>query len=397
MCGEPLTPARLESIGMILLDVLIELLYHMCLLVIVVSLPLRRLRFCNFISNVVAAEQVLTREDIAKRDIRVLHHIVHSHVSRRATFTSLAVEMQPSICRHRTREVDELIDIGSRRPDVIRCRNAIIMETIFLDQLLLRHDGFNLDRFWVNWHLVLVKRCYDKALTSCCVQAAILILEDLCLVLTEVAPIAQAIPADCIAVKDTVRLLTEVHDVDGALRLLFENRQHGLELTIGEFRTAGHVERIESLARRRRIKAFTCLLDIDIRLEGRIHRAEVARQLIAVLRVQAPDVTAVVRFPRIDLVLLGPYTVRNFKVRIFFYIIIEMLYELITFDVGFTALILFLIRNLAEVYNADEFLTLDDIIEADILSILEDIVHNHEDGRAAHAGIAVVMQPCILR
>lgn len=211
MRSEPLTPARLESIGMILLDVLIELLYHMCLLVIVVSLPLIRLRFCDFISNVVAAEQVLTREDVAQRNIRILHHIVHGHVSRRASCTSLAVEMQPSICRHRTREVDEFIDIGSRRPDVIRCRNAIIMETIFLDQLLLRHDGFNLDRFRVDWHLILIKRCYDKALTSCCVQAAVLVLEYLCLVLAEVTPIAQTVPADCIAVEDTVRLLTEVH------------------------------------------------------------------------------------------------------------------------------------------------------------------------------------------
>ena len=271
------------------------------------------------------------------------------------------------------------------------------MEAILLDQLLLRHDGFNLDRFWVNWHLVLVKRCYDKALASCCVQAAVLILEYLCLILAEVPPIAQAVPADCIAVEDTVRLLTEVHDVDRAFRLLFEDWQHCLELTIGEFRTAGHVERIESLARRRRIKAFTCLLDIDIRLEGRIHRAEVARQLIAVLRVQAPDVTVVIRLPRIDLVLLGPDTVRRLEVRILFYIIIEMLDELIAFDIRLAAVIFLLIWNLAEVDNTDELLTLDDVVKADILCVLENIMHDHEDGRAAHAGIAVVMQPCILR
>ena len=59
------------------------------------------------------------------------------------------------------------------------------------------------DNLHADWHLVLVERCYDKALTSCCVQAAVLILEYLCLILAEVPPIAQAVPADCIAVKDT--------------------------------------------------------------------------------------------------------------------------------------------------------------------------------------------------
>ena len=194
-----------------------------------------------------------------------------------------------------------------------------------------------------------------------------------------------------------MRLLTEVHDVDRALSLLLENRQHCLELTIGEFRTARHVEHIKALARRRRVEALACLLEIDIRLEGRIHRAEVAWQLIAVFRVHAPDVTAVIRFPRIDLVLLGPDTVRRLEVRILFYIIIEMLDKLIAFDIRLATVVLLLIWNLAEVDNADELLTLDDVVEADILRILENIVHDHEDGRAAHAGIAVVMQPCILR
>ena len=74
-----------------------------------------------------------------------------------------------------------------------------------------------------------------------------------------------------------------------------------------------------------------------------------------------------------------------------------MLDELIAFDIRLAAIILFLIRDLTEVDNADELLTLDDVVEADILRVLEDIVHDHEDGRTTHASIAVIMQPCILR
>ena len=73
-----------------------------------------------------------------------------------------------------------------------------------------------------------------------------------------------------------------------------------------------------------------------------------------------------------------------------------MLDELIAFNIRLAAVILFLIRNLTEVDNADELLTLDDVVKADILRVLEDIVHDHEDSRAPHAGIAVIMQPCIL-
>ena len=151
---------------------------------------------------------------------------------------------------------------------MIRCRNAIVMEAILLDQLLFRHDGINLDWFRIDWHLVLVERCYDKALTSCCVQAAILILEDLCLVLTEVAPIAQAIPADCIAVENTMRLLTEVHDVDRTLSLLLENRQHCLELTIWRIPHCPTCRAYQGPCASRRIESLTRLLDIDIRPEG---------------------------------------------------------------------------------------------------------------------------------
>ena len=73
-----------------------------------------------------------------------------------------------------------------------------------------------------------------------------------------------------------------------------------------------------------------------------------------------------------------------------------MLDELIAFDIRLATVVLLLIWNLADVDNADELLTLDDVVEADILRVLEDIVHDHEDSRTAHAGIAVIMQPCIL-
>ncbi len=126
--------------------------------------------------------------------------------------------------------------------------------------------------------------------------------------------------------------------------------------------------------------------------------AEVSRKSILVCCIKSPEISCIGNLIVLHDMILSPLGVAYIQVRMLGYILIELLGETITLGVKGTLPVLFLVRNITKVYTADDTLALFNILIGNSLrSALQDIVHQHENCGAAHACVAVVMEPRILR
>ena len=130
----------------------------------------------------------------------------------------------------------------------------------------------------------------------------------------------------------------------------------------------------------------------------RLAGAEIARQLSHVLRVATPDEALVIHGTVRVVVLLRPFLVAHVKLRMGADVIVELLREAVALDVELTLPVLLLIRDVTQIDFAEQVLALDDVIEGDAeRRALQDVVHDHEDRRAAHAGETMIVEPGIFR
>ena len=102
-----------------------------------------------------------------------------------------------------------------------------------------------------------------------------------------IAPIVLAVPADRCSVEEAVRLLTQVDDADRHLRLLGKRFQQGLQAALRKLPAARCMETLKPLARRH-IGIVHVLLVRSTELI--LHRAEVARQPLHIIGIDAPDI-----------------------------------------------------------------------------------------------------------
>ena len=240
--------------------------------------------------DIAAAEQTLTIKDVLQGYRRILQDVIHREKFRRASLARLAMEVQPNVLGQALVKLHKLVDSSGRGPYMIGRRNALVAKPCGLDKLLLRLRLFHEDLVLIEG-ILLPAEMRDRHHLPCRAMDALhLVGERLFLRQAHIAPIVLTVPADRDSVEETVRLLTQVDDADRHLRLLGKRFQQGLQAARRKLPAARCVETLKPLARRH-IGIVHVLLVRSMELI--LHRAEVARQPLHIIGVDAPDIAGI--------------------------------------------------------------------------------------------------------
>ena len=166
------------------------------------------------LADILTTKQHFARHDIVVgKLVGVLNHIHEREENRRAAYTGLAVNMNPSIFRQFLVDGQEFIDICRGRCRVVHDRHTIVLDAHRFDELffgLYRIDMFDLLRSNI---LVLVQRSDINILVHLGrFEHALLAAIDFLGRLTFVEGFVARIPADAIIIDVAMRFIAQIDD-----------------------------------------------------------------------------------------------------------------------------------------------------------------------------------------